>query len=289
VIEPTRADGRLRAIVCAALYAVAAFWLFSTDWLLGAAVRHLASRLQLQGLSSGLIALDETTNLLTALLLTGAFAWYEQQRIDSYGFPLREAFGARFWEGFAIGAVNAGAVTLGMIALGGMAVHGLALHGAQLAWAALGWLGTNILVGLAEELLFRGYLLQTLWKGLSFWPAAVLISLWFAADHYFFKQGENIWDVITLVSLSLWVCYSVLRTGTLWLAIGYHAAFDYMQLFVIGTPNGSVEPEKHLLSVSFQGPAWVTGGVLGTEASLLMYPAIVLMFVYVGLRFRGSQ
>ena len=31
MIEPTRADGRLRAIVCAALYAVAAFWLFSTD------------------------------------------------------------------------------------------------------------------------------------------------------------------------------------------------------------------------------------------------------------------
>jgi membrane protease YdiL (CAAX protease family) len=69
----------------------------------------------------------------------------------------------------------------------------------------------------------------------AFWPAAVLISAWFAADHYFFKQGENVWDVITLVTLGLWACYSVLRTGTLWLAAGYHVSFDYMQLFVIGT------------------------------------------------------
>jgi hypothetical protein len=68
------------------------------------------------------------------------------------------------------------------------------------------------------------------------------------------------------------------------LSPGYHAAFDYMQLFVIGTRNGNVEPVNHLLSTSFQGPDWVTGGVLGTEASFLMYPSIVLMFVYIGWR-----
>jgi membrane protease YdiL (CAAX protease family) len=65
---------------------------------------------------------------------------------------------------------NAGAVTLGMMALGGMKLHGLALHGPAILWAALAWLGTNVLVGIAEEYLFRGYLLQTLWKSLGFWP-----------------------------------------------------------------------------------------------------------------------
>ncbi|MGA9875988.1 MAG: CPBP family glutamic-type intramembrane protease, partial [Solirubrobacteraceae bacterium] len=69
-------------------------------------------------------------------------------------------------------------------------------------------------------------------------------------------------DLISLVSLGIWLCYTVLRTGSLWLAAGYHAAFDFMQLFVIGTRNGSIAPVNHLLSTSFQGPAWVTGGVL---------------------------
>jgi hypothetical protein len=62
-----------------------------------------------------------------------------------------------------------------------------------------------------------------------------------------------------------------------------------MQLFVIGTKNGNAEPVNHLLNASFQGPAWVTGGVLGTEASFLMYPSITLLFLYTQWRFRPSK
>jgi uncharacterized protein len=282
-------DHRLRPIVCALLYAALAFWLLSADFVLGPALERAANALQLRGLSPGAVAFSEAVSLAAALLLTWIFARYEHRRVDSYGLPVREAFGALYWEGFGIGVVNAGAVALGMIVLGGMTIHGLSLHGAAILWGALAWLGACILVGVAEEMLFRGYLLQTLWKSLGFWPAAVLISAWFAADHYFFKEGENVWDVITLVSLGLWACYSVRRTGTLWLAVGYHVSFDYMQLFVIGTKNGNVEPANHLLDASFQGPAWVTGGVLGTEASFLMYPSIALLFLYTRWRFRESQ
>jgi hypothetical protein len=140
----------------------------------------------------------------------------------------------------------------------------------------------------AEEFWFRSYFLQALWKSLGFWPASIVIALIFAADHYFFKTGENVWDVITLVSLSLMMCYSVLRTGTLWFAVGFHIAFDYMQLFVIGTPNGARLPQGRLLDASFDGPAWLTGGVLGTEASFLMYPMIALLWLYIWWRFRAN-
>jgi len=230
--------------------------------------------------------IDESELLVIALITTGIFAWYEGRRIWDYGLPLGQAFRGRFWEGFAIGVAGAALVAGGMMALHGMVIQGIALTGSQLIIAALAWLAANLMVGFAEELWFRGYLLQTLWKSLGFWPAAILIALFFAAEHFFFKQGENVWDVITLVSLSIWVCITVLRTGTLWLAVGFHAAFDYMQLFVIGTKNGNIVPVDHLLNVSFPGPAWVTGGVLGTEASLLMYPVIALMYVYVLWRTR---
>jgi hypothetical protein len=106
---------------------------------------------------------------------------------------------------------------------------------------------------------------------------------------YFFKAGENIWDVITLVSLSLMLCYSVIRTGTLWFAVGFHIAFDYMQLFVIGTPNGTRVPQGRLLDSGFHGPAWLTGGDLGTEASFLMYPVIGLAWLYIWWRGRDQR
>ena len=84
------------------------------------------------------------------------------------------------------------------------------------------------------------------------------------------------------------MCYSVLRTGTLWFAVGFHIAFDYMQLFVIGTPNGKLIPVGRLLNVTFNGPAWLTGGVLGTEASFLMYPMIALAWLYIWWRYRAN-
>jgi hypothetical protein len=154
---------------------------------------------------------------------------------------------------------------------------------------ALAWLGANVCVGLAEEFFFRSYLLQTLWKSIGFWPGAIVIALAFAADHYFFKTGENIWDVITIMSLSLMLSYSVVRMGTLWFAVGFHSAFDYMQFFVIGTPNGAQVPQGSLLAVSFNGPSWLTGGVLGTEASFLMYPAIALAWLYIWWRYRPHR
>jgi membrane protease YdiL (CAAX protease family) len=80
------------------------------------------------------------------------------------GSQFASHFGARFWEGFAVGVANAALVAAGMMAFGGMTVHGLALHGTTILWATLAWPGSNMLVGVAEEYLFRGYLLQTLWK-----------------------------------------------------------------------------------------------------------------------------
>jgi membrane protease YdiL (CAAX protease family) len=238
-------------------------------------------------LSATYIAIVEGTLFVGALATTALFAWYEGRRVDDYGLPLAQAFRGRFWEGFVIGVVAAALVACGMLALGAMRIDGFALHGTRLLTATLAWAVANLCVGLAEELWYRSYLLQTLWESVGFWPAAVLISLLFTSGH-FSKPGENLSDAMTLFSLGLLACYSVLRTGTLWLAVGFHVAFDFMQLFVIGTRNGSRVPVDHLLATSFPGPAWLTGGALGTEASWLMYPVTAALFVYVWARTRRT-
>lgn len=278
-------DGRLRFFWRAVLFVAAGTW----------AVSPLLDRLFAPWMDMapgtmppGPVALGEFQLLLTALVCTLPFALYERRRIDAYGLPVERVLGRPLLEGLAAGVALAGAVALGMLALGGMQVHGLASGGTALAVPALLWLGTNTLIGLGEEYWYRGYLLQALWRSLGFWPGAALVAALFTADHYFYKPGENIWDVITLVSLSLVMSYSVLRTGTLWFAVGFHLAFDYMQLFVIGTPNGGRVPVGRMLDVTFHGPAWLTGGVLGTEASFLMYPAIALLWFYVWRRFRPA-
>ena len=278
-------NGRLRPIWRAVLYFALASWIVLP--LLDRAAPFVAAVLHVPDtLSAGAIAFSEVELFLGALIVTAAFAWYERRRVDSYGLPGARALERPTWEGMAAGVLMAGFVAVGMLAFGGMQIHGLATTGLPLLLAALAWLGANVCVGVAEEFFYRSYFLQTWWKALGFWPGAIVVALIFTSDHYFYKTGENIWDVITLMSLSLLMSYSVLRSGTLWFAVGFHIAFDYMQLFIIGTPNGSHLPVGRLLDVSFQGPAWLTGGVLGTEASFLMYPAIALLWLFVWWRFR---
>jgi membrane protease YdiL (CAAX protease family) len=280
-------DGKLRHIWRALSFSALVFWLlpYGADPLTALVFNALHLK---PTLSPGLVALVEGEYFLTALVATIPFAIYERRSVFSYGLTLSRAFSLPTLEGIAVGAVMAVAVAAGMIALGGMQVHGLAIAGSALGMAALAWLGTNICVGISEEFWFRSYLLQSLWRSIGFWPASLVIAAGFAAIHYFSKPGENIWDVITLVWFSLLLCLSVLRIGTLWFAVGLHAAFDYMQLFVIGTPNGGQRPEGHLLDATFNGPAWLTGGTLGTEASFLMYPMLALATLYVWLRYRPA-
>ncbi|MFL6689256.1 MAG: CPBP family intramembrane glutamic endopeptidase [Alphaproteobacteria bacterium] len=280
-------DRMLRPPWRALLYFVLTF--IALPFLLDPSAQVVASRLHLApALTPASIAFGEGEFLLIALIATGLFAWYEARRIDSYFMPIGQALSARTFEGLLAGIVIAGGVAIGMIALGGMQIHGLALSGAALAASALAWLLTMIVVGVTEEFWFRAYFLETLWKAVGFWPASIVIALVFAGIHYFFKQGENLWDVITLVWFSVLICFSVLKTGNLWFAVGLHIAFDFMQFFVIGTPNGNLIPQGRMLDATFHGPAWLTGGVLGTEASFLMYPMLALVTLYVWWRDRDT-
>lgn len=279
---------RLRPIWRASIYLVLV--LVALPIALSPVARWLWNSLQLQdSLNPASIAFSEAMMFVAALIATAVFAWFERRRVDSYGLPLGRAFDAPTGEGLAAGIVVAGLAALGMLALGGMQIHGFAGDSATLTRAGLAWLGANIAVGIAEEFTFRGYLLQTLARSIGFWPAALAVTALFVAMHYFFKPGENVYDVITLAGLGLALCYSLLRTGTLWFAVGFHVAFDFMQFFVIGTPNGGQVPVGRLFDVGFDGPAWLTGGTLGTEASVLMYPAIALLWLWIHWRHRGRN
>jgi uncharacterized protein len=232
------------------------------------------------------VAQAEGFNLASGLIVVSMFAWYEHRRIDSYGMPIGEALKSPTWEGVLVGIVQTAIVATAMYAYGAMHVRGLALSGAALALSTIAWLGACLLIGIAEEFVFRGYFLQTLWRAIGFWPATAVIAVMFAGVHYLLKPGENAADIIALVSFTVVCCYSVLRTGNLWFAVGLHVAYDFMQLFVIGTPNGGQVPAGRLLDATFNGPAWLTGGPLGTEASWFALPLDGLAMAYVWWRFR---
>jgi membrane protease YdiL (CAAX protease family) len=251
------------------------------------AIAFLAAKCHVDrsALSAPSIIVSDGFDLIVILIVTGMAARLERRRIDSYGLPINEAFGGRFWNGAITGLAAIAFVGVGMLITGGMRVHGVALHGAEIITAPVLWLLAMLLVGVMEEYLFRGYALQSLWRAAGFWPAALITTAVFAGDHLE-KPHENAIDIGMIFALALLLCISVQVTGSLWWAVGWHAAFDFGQLFIIGTANGGRVPVGRLMDVTFPGPAWITGGELGTEASYLMIPVVLGTFIYIVLFLR---
>ncbi len=260
---------------------------FLLQGFLGAALASIL-RLKPDTLDAQHMLLGEILIFIGAFLATAIAARLEGRSILSYGLPAADAFRGKFWEGIAIGVITAGLVAVAMYATGGFVISGFALRGSDWIAIPLLWAAAMLLVGLAEESLFRGYPLQALSRGIGFWPAAVISSLIFGALHLT-KADENFIDIFNIIALGLILCFALQRTGNLWLPVGFHAAFDFMQFFVIGTPNGGARPEGTLLQASFPGAAWINGGPLGTEASYFMLPVMVLMVVYIHYRYPAAQ
>jgi uncharacterized protein len=215
----------------------------------------------------GLI-LDDAVMLVVALVATGIMARFEHRSLTVYGLPrLRELFGRLFWVGAMWGLAMPSAIILLIFIGGGYRVHGLNAAGGELFKFAVLWLFANLLIGLSEEIMFRGYFLYTLADGVGFWAAAVIGAIGFGALHYFTKPYERWEDWVAVSLLTIFISLAMRRTGNLAFSIGMHAAFDFAFLYVFSGMNGGQYAVGRLLNAEFPGSVRITGGLLGPEAS----------------------
>jgi membrane protease YdiL (CAAX protease family) len=230
--------------------------------------------------------------LLLVLICVALSARLEHRSWEAYGLAPRAAFGARFWEGVLWGMVPVSILIAAISAAGGWSVTGLAEHGGALVRHALLWALFFLLVALYEEVLFRGYTLLTLARGAGFWPAALALSALFGAVHYCLKPMETWADGLSTGLLGLFLCTTVRLSGDIWLATGFHCGWNFLAMAVCGGPNTGNDGQPlpgHLLASSFHGPPWLTGGPMGPEASLFVFPLIAALFAACAWRFRGVR
>lgn len=128
-----------------------------------------------------------------------------------------------------------------------------------------------------EEGLHRGYAFVQISRAVSFWPTAILSSAWFMYGHIG-NEGETALGIIAAGLFGLALSYSLLKTGSLWFALGFHASWNFTQSFVFGFHNSGGKPPASLLSTSLDGSPFLTGGTTGPEASFLVLPVLIVLF-----------
>ena len=140
--------------------------------------------------------------------------------------------------------------------------------------------------GFAEEFLIRGYLLRALSDGLGFWAAMLVTSVLFALGHY--AEGDTLGGSIGVFEFSVFCCLAIRATGSLVFSAGFHAAWDYTESAIYGVADSSFFFAGAFAHSTFRGPAILTGGAAGPEASMLLL-AVMAVLILLLLRYTSSD
>jgi uncharacterized protein len=217
-------------------------------------------------------------------LATWLVARMQKRPLDDYGIPPRQALGWRFWEGWIWGFGMLSVLLSPLWIAGHFRIDAVNLTGGAIALYALGWGVVFLCVGVAEEFMFRGYLLYVVARRAGFWRASVALSIGFAAAHLG-NSGENVLGILQVFGTGLLFCFMIRRTGNLWFALGYHAAWDWAETFFYGTADSGLLGVGRYLTSSTQGPNWITGGSVGPEGSVIALIVLGLCVLLIHLRF----
>jgi membrane protease YdiL (CAAX protease family) len=227
-----------------------------------------------------------------------ALAAWIMSLIERRSFGLYGLGGSRklrdLLEGLAVGIVAISAVIGGLYATHLIAFDGFALHGNE-AWRyGAAWALGFLFVGFLEEFMTRGYIQYTAARGigaivrmldpgstrahaLGFWITAGLFSAALFMALHLANHGETPIGIAAVGAAGLTFAYSLWRTGYLWWAVGFHAAWDWGQTYLYGVADSGLTAQGHLLNTHPIGSPVLSGGTTGPEGSIFVLPALAIV------------
>jgi uncharacterized protein len=207
--------------------------------------------------------------LIAAGLGWGAYAlytrWVERRSAREFGphGALRELAA-----GLAIGA-GVFSATVGVLALfGAYRITGVR---DQLAILAIP-LCVSFAAAAIEEILFRGVIFRLLEESLGTWIALGISAALFGAGHLMSPHATPFAALAIALEAGVMLGAAYVLTRRLWLAIGIHAAWNFTQAGIFSVPTSGIAMNGIFVG-ALDGPAWLSGGAFGAEASVV---AVVL-------------
>lgn len=155
-----------------------------------------------------------------------------------------------------------------------------------------GWLLGKAAASVKEEVLMRGLLLSGLVLALRGRRAlAILLSAIAFGCIHLSNPGATPLSVLGNTLGGVIYGLAFLLAGSLWLAIGLHFAWNFVQGPLLGFPVSGMAAGG-LQQVHDAGPAWLSGGAYGPEAGLVgiafRFVIIALVLLWLGSAWRNG-
>lgn len=226
-------------------------------------------------LPPGVALASEAWQFALVLIATWLMSVFERRPLFYYGYQGR-ARALRFVSGALWGFAAISALIFTLARMGYLVLDGRGLAGEAIPRYAVLWGLVFLLTGFFEESVFRGYLQFTVTRGIGFWWGAFLLAALFGLMHRS-NPGESPIGLFSAAAVGLVFCLSLWYTGSLWWAVGFHAAWDWGQSYFYGSADSGMLARGHLLREHPSGAILWSGGTTGPEGSVLIVPMLGLM------------
>lgn len=193
--------------------------------------------------------------------------WLDRASVPSLGLDWSRPWLGELLAGFLVGGVLMSLIVAVEALTGGYAfVPGRVAGGAIVSSLGLS-LVVLLLVGIQEEVVSRGYVLQNLEHDWGL-PVAILVSSILFATAHLGNPAASITSMVGLIAAGVLLAAGYVATRALWLPIGLHWSWNLFEGPVYGFAVSGL-PANGLLEARPVGPDWLTGGAFGPEASLV--------------------
>ncbi len=247
------------------------------------------------GLSGGAVSVFD--QIFNFILITGsvyiARRWLDKRSFESLGLKLSRQTLVDILAGIGITFLQMGFIYVLMLVLGWLTFEGFAWEFDPMATVVqntLLFFVAFIFVAWNEELLSRGYHLQTIASGLNLFWGVTISSAVFGLLHL--GNPNATWISATGIFFAgVFLAYGYIRTRQLWLPIGLHLGWNFFEGVVFGFPVSGLDIYP-LTRIQVHGPELWTGGAFGPEAGLIVLPSLLLgvalIYIYTIKRKSGN-
>lgn len=199
--------------------------------------------------------------------------WLCLRRIEHRSFSTIGLPGGRAgWMGVAVGILLGTVVPVAVVVMLSAAdrasVELARLSAADLLRQTLPMLIATVLLSSWEEVVYRGYPLQLLNEAGGIWFGTALTGIAFGLSHSG-NPGANPIGLANTAINGILLGWVVVRTGSLWLACGYHAGWNIAATELLGMRDSGVTGPGSIFTTTLSGPSWISGGAYGFEGSAL--------------------
>lgn len=186
--------------------------------------------------------------------------------------------------GLMLGSINCSAVFFMIITVGG---------GRVISWTptvsalTFWWFLVFIMVGIAEELLNRGFLMAVLRRCRNLYVIMFVPSIIFGLIHLQ-NPSVTFLSVLNIILAGLLFSLMFIKSGNIWMCIGYHIAWNLFQGVIYGMPVSGLNIPG-VITTRFTEYNILNGGGFGIEGGVLTTVVTLLSFGFVWYYYRDSK